>query len=166
MNISIDPIKVKVDSYYLYDGLKNIGTIDGVIIGASAYKDYPLTFHILLEGSYLYSDLPLSALLHNDFLDKHLSKKSINGKICPKNEIENFQLDLFINKTVSCFFPIENIWIKGEYLTSFDFFTDNLSFHLIKLNNGIFSLVENHKINFNGDNILTDYKKSHLNHKL
>ena len=48
----------------------------------------------------------------------------------------------------------------AQYITSFDFYTGNELVHLVKLENGLFALAPNHKINWKGESELADYKKN------
>lgn len=165
MNISIDPIKVNIDTKYLYDGLDTNTFMNATIIGVSSYVGYPLTFHVLVDNKYLYSDIPISAFSHG-VPGTEISDMSLKGCFCPAHEIENFTFEILKDSKISCYYPAEDKWIMGEYITSFDFYTDNISMHLVKLSNGRFGLVPNHKINFKGEFILADFKKSHIDHRV
>ena len=163
MNVSINPFKAKVIESYLYDGdTSKKDVLDCTIIGASTYIGQPITFHVLIQGRYLYSDLPINSIIHGlPFTQtiKNFSIDELSHVVCDTLELDNFTLKN-INQEISVFFREKNAWIKGQYVTSFDFYTGNELVHLIKLENGLFSLSPNHKINWLGENFLPDYKKN------
>lgn len=162
MNISIPKIKVLVIESFLYNGdisKKNI--INGEIIGVSSYPNQTLTFHILVDGKYLYSDMPIHSFIWKPINnDVNYELDDLVYSNCETLPIDNFTLDCFINTEVSVYLKRLGNWISGEYITSFDFYEGNDSCHLIKLENGYFTLAPNHKINWSGNEILSDYLKN------
>lgn len=163
MNISVNPFDVFVKEEYLYDGdITRKGKYkSGKVVGVSTYVDFPITFHVLIEGAYLYSDLPITALVHkpNEVL---YSLQTLSHVLCKKYEIDCYHLEAFDTKEVAVYFKAMKEWIHGKYMMSFDFYTDNELVHLIKMNDGNFCLAPNHKINWNNETKLSDYKKNHI----
>lgn len=164
MNISIQSFKVFVKEEYLYDrDTEKIGLFkEGTVIGVSTYEKCPITFHVMIEDKYLYSDLPIESLVHTKDASVIDNTKDLYYAQCNRTEIEAFTFHAFVNKTISVLLKASMNWRTGKYLMSFDFTTDNMSLHLVKLDNGNFALVPNHKINWQGFYILSDFKKNHI----
>ena len=161
MTISIPPIKAFVENKYLYDMEDKQGLSACHIIGISAYKGQSITFTILIETAYIFSDIPPFALHQKQSaFTQELSYRSISHSNCPGNKIEVICLDELKSKTSIAFFREEHKWIEvKEYLYTIDFYEDNHLVHLVKLNTGHFVLVPSHKINFAGAKHLPDFKK-------
>lgn len=161
MNISIEPIKGFIEEKFLYNGDENKNELlDVEIIGVSTYVGSTITFHVLVDKAYLFSDIPIIALGHSKDMSESYGLKDLASIVCPVHEIENFTLDSLKNKHLSAFIKNKNSWVNGLYLTSFDFYTDNELLHLIKLDCGRFALIPNHKINWSGKYKLPSYKKN------
>lgn len=160
MNICIDKIKVLVIESFLYnnDETKN-KYLNGEILGVSTYPNQTMTFNILIDGKYLYSDMPIHSFVWKVPNEKFTLKDLVYSN-CDTLPIDNYTFNNFINSEVYVFLKKCGIWIKGEYITSFDFYEGNDCVHLIKLNNGYFTLAPNHKINWIGETELSDYKKN------
>ena len=164
MTISVKPIKAIVEKRYLYD-MDNIeGYINCTIIGISSYEQQPLTFHILVEDKYIYSDIPIFALRTNTDLKIIIPNNTLSFVNCPDINIDVFTFDSLKEKKINCYFKRESIWLKAnKYYFSIDFYKDNQFVHLLALENGQFAFVPNHKINWKGEKELSNYKKSHQN---
>jgi hypothetical protein len=163
MNVSINPFKARVIESYLYDGdTTKECLLDCTVIGASTYFGQPITFHVFVEGKYLYSDLPINSIVHGNPFKNTISEYDIHDLShinCSTLELDNFTFKNIINE-ISVYFKNKNKWLLGQYITSFDFYTGNELVHLVKLENGLFALAPNHKINWKGENELADYKKN------
>lgn len=161
MTTSIPPIKAFVETTYLYDMEPKKGLTACHIVGISAYKGQSLTFTILVEKAYIFSDIPPFALHQTDSeFDVELSKQSISFYNCPSGTFNIFCLDELKSKLAKAFFRKEEKWIDvTEYLYTIDFYEDNLLYHFVKLQTGHFCLVPSHKINFGNKEFLPDYKK-------
>lgn len=165
MNISIKTFDVLVREEYLYDNdpAKVGNYVKGKVVGVSTYLDAPITFHVVIDNEYMYSDLPITALIHK-VNGKHYTLETLSNIKCPKYEINAYTLDHYDNKTIAVYFKNTKQWVSGIYMMSFDFYTDNQLLHLVKMNDGNFCLAPNHKINWNNQTRLSDYKKNHTNH--
>lgn len=166
MTIPINPIKVFVRQEYLYDMDANYKDkySTGQIVGITAYKGQTLTFEILVEGKYMYSNMPITSFCSQE-RTSILSFKSLANVNCPRHKIDVYRLNLE-KVYVGCYFKGTNQWKFGEYVLTVNFYTDNELLNLIKLDGGEYALVPNHKINWNADSELSDYKKSHQNWSL
>lgn len=156
MTVDIKPIDCYIEESFLTkDESKNI--LKCKIIGIQAYKNSYPTFQILIEDSFLFSDIPIERVFH----DKNVrSTDSLNQyKKCPSYKIEVFCHSIFRNRQVAFLDVNRKEYLKGEYLLSFDFYTDNEMLHLIKCCDGFFHLSPNHKINWSGCEYLPKYKK-------
>ncbi len=171
MNISISPIPCFVKHEFLYDWVKQAKMnwfLACSIIGISSYLDQPITFHILIEWAYIYSDIPIHALQRKKNIKEQslLSDQDLWYKNCQTTEIDLFYLTVLQNKKITLYFPRQNIWNKWRYLFSCDFYLWNELVHLIKLENWLFCRAPNHKINSANKFFLPDYKKNHQSRSL
>ncbi len=156
MNVQIDHIKVLVKESFLYNGdLTKTDLIPAEIVGISSYKNQAITFHVLINGQYLYSDLPITSFCSKQTTAMDLSDLCYSN--CESLPIDVFKLNF---NTVEVKFKNQNIFICGEYILSIDFYEGNDLLHLILLNNGNFCLMPNHKVNFGNKQQLSDYKKN------
>jgi hypothetical protein len=156
MNVAIDPIKVFVHESFLYDGDETkTEYVNAEVIGISSYLDQTLTFHVLIDKQYLYSDLPVSAFSTNKRKPRDL--KDLCYSNCKSLPIDVFKLN---TDEVMIYFKDHRQYESGRYILSVDFYEGNDLMHLIHLNTGEFCLMPNHKINFNNEKSLTDYKKN------
>jgi hypothetical protein len=163
MTISIAPIKAFVEKKYLHDMEAVEGYEVCKIIGITAYKGLPLTFHILIKDAYIFSNIPVFALSTMK-TGKPISNDSLCHVNCPDKDIEVFCLEYLKSKKAKAFFKKENLWLEVvEYYFTIDFYNDNQLMHFVLLENGLFGFVPNHKINFDNSNFLPDYKKNHQN---
>lgn len=161
MTKSISPIKAFVETTYLYDMENKDGFSACYIIGISAYKGQSITFTILIDGAYVFSDIPPQALHQTpQQYEIKLSNKSISHANCPDNKFDLICFEHLKAKKSKAFFRQENMWFNVvEYLYTIDFYEDNLLIHFVKLETGHFVLVPSHKINFSNQEFLPDYKK-------
>lgn len=70
-------------------------------------------------------------------------------------------------RPVSCYLKRVERWIEGEYLFTIDWFDDNEQAHVVRLSNGQFAALPNHKIKFrDGARSMPDYRKLHATWRL
>lgn len=159
MNVSIPPFKAKLQRKYLYDGDEAMtGLVDVTVIGIASYEKQPIVFHCLVDNQFLYSDLPITALTHTGEIDPSFTLKMLSHCLCATLVMEVFSLGF---GRASVYFKDKDAWIGGSYMFSVDFTTGNELLHLMRLDNGLFAFVPNHKVNWAGKCALTDYKKNH-----
>ena len=164
MNKSIEPISAYVVTEYLYDGEQNnerpfYTTCE--IVGISSYLNQPLTFHILIDHSYIYSNIPIIALVRKDILIPHeYTLHDLSYSKCTSLDIDVFTLSIEPTKG-TVYFPRLQKWEVWEYCFSCDFYSWNDLLHLVKMSSWLFARVPNHKITFATNTFLPDYKKCH-----
>lgn len=126
------------------------------IVSVQAYKGYELTFQILIQNQFLYSNILTSELvLRNNLKDFLVDNNSVYN-FCPKDEIDVYVIDYCIGREIG--FKNNKSFIKGDYICSIDFYTGNEQLHLISANNRLW-FIPNHKINWSGENNFPDFKK-------
>lgn len=163
MTVSFDPIKALIRREYLYNMSEHEkGCYTSCsIIAASAYKGQTLTFTVLVQDRYIYSDVPISALVSHQ-IALRFDLKQLAAVNCPAFEIEHYSIKAFENRAARIFIKGFKDVLVGKYICTFDFYTDNELLNLMVLDEGQFILVPNHKLDFNlEDKIsLPDYKKN------
>lgn len=120
------------------------------IVSIQAYRGLPLSFQVLIEDSYLYSNLDVSKVGVNE-----VNKMYNKYDVCPSYNIDVYVIERFQNRRVS--YKVEDEFLEGEYILTVDFYDDNEQLHLIKNNSFVF--IPNHKINFKGTKELPKFKK-------
>lgn len=91
-------------------------------------------------------------------IDPSFTLKMLSHCLCATLAMEVFNLGF---GRASVYFKDKDVWIGGSYMFSVDFTTGNELLHLMRLDNGLFAFVPNHKVNWAGKCALTDYKKNH-----
>lgn len=160
-----NPIDCFIHERFMYDQDETkTGILSCKIIGAAAFFGFPITFEVLIEDSYLYSDVPIHAFVHNKgIFNKQLDFEDLSYMNVDSEAIESYNLDILFDKNIKAFFRNKNLWMSGEYIMTLNLPEGNLNCHLLKLENGQFSLSPNHKINVSGKEYLPEYKKNHVN---
>lgn len=137
------------------------------IMGLSSYKGTAPTAQILVQGSYVFSDVPLHLL----FARAARPKKPLGLNVLVYNNSPDDHIDLSCNPHLArgaCQVFLVKMaakndaqkWMSGTYLATIDWHRDNLNAHLIALENGQFALQPQHKISFNdGPRALPPYRK-------
>ena len=132
------------------------------IMGISAYLHQPLTFHILIEKKFIYSNIPIVALslIAINPITSKIPNDILSHVNCPDINIELIHFDILKDKKASCFFKKLNKWFAiDNYYFAIDFYEDNEFLHFVSLENGQFALIPNHKLNLGGETTLVSYKK-------
>lgn len=160
----LKPIDCFIHEKFMYDQDETkTGILPCKIIGAAAFLGFPITFEVLVEDAYLYSDVPIHAFIHKkEIHGTQLDFEDLNYMNVDSEPIETYSLNFLFNKDIKVFFKSKSIWLSGEYLTTLTLTVGNLNCHLLKLENGQFSLSPNHKVNISGKEFLPDYKKNHV----
>ena len=168
MTSNIPNIKAFVQKKFLYDmDEMKTGYESCVLVGIVTYPNQTPTFHVVTETNSIFSDIPFQAIRFKPIdIENELELSELVYNNCKTLEIDVFTLDYLKNCNPVCYFRKKELWINGEYLFSVDFFTGNDLFHVIKLSNNQIAAVPNHKVNWNGDKSLPDYKKSHQTWKI
>lgn len=163
MNVQIRPFSALLSESYLYDGDKSrVGTMRDVrVIGASVYAGCYMTFHVLVDNKYMFSDIPIVALQHREHVTDRLDIHVLSHSKLSIGAVESFELGALRDRHVAIYARALDRYVTGTYVSSFDFFEENELLHLMKLDNGQFMLAPNHKVNWSGDKVLPDFKKNH-----
>lgn len=129
------------------------------IISIQAYKNFDLSFQILIEDKYLYSNISIYDLILNKDLTSFKHIVDLPYIKCPDYSIDVYTIDYFIGRNITYF--INGVHFNGVYLASIDFYEDNEQLHLIKSNFNTLVFVPNHKIIFNDEPnmVLPNFKK-------
>ena len=164
MNKNIEPIPAYVMTQYLYDWeqLDDRPLYTACdIVGVSSYLNQPLTFHILIGRSYIYSNIPITALQRKDIvMSLAYTLHDLSYSKCSSLDIDIFTLGI-TPKNCNVYFPRLQVRESWEYCFSCDFYSGNELLHLVKLSSWWFARVPNHKITFAEKMFLPDYKKCH-----
>lgn len=158
---SIKPINAYVMDDILYGKNQVNELIPCKIISLCLYLNESLCFDIILEDGSIFNYIPLHKIVHNKNYDKNINLIDLvyhncNDLVISINEIEYLKSISNIN----VFLKNKNEWVSGEeYLFSIDWYNANDLLNLIKLSNGYFCLIPNHKIIFGKNKEFKKYKK-------
>ncbi|TSC82432.1 MAG: hypothetical protein G01um101419_588 [Parcubacteria group bacterium Gr01-1014_19] len=164
VHAEIPPIKclVKREFFYNMAEEKKGALIPCSIFAISSYPGHAVTFKILTADGHLFSYIPIDALVikPNDNLPQ-LPMADLAYHNCPSKEICVNRFEA-LNRELRVFFKNRNLWMKGKYLLTVDWYMENELFHLIELENGQLSLSPSHKVRFaDNDDPLPDYRALH-----
>lgn len=160
VHAGITPIPAFVEEKYLYNGDESKrDQLPCKIVGISCYPGSSITLTVLIEDSYLFSDIPLSAI-HNsrEHSEIQLDLDSLIYRNCPQNPEFTMVSLPELKGSVFVTFKKTGQKIAGEYIFTLDFWQGNESCHLIKLDNGQFCFMPNHKISFGTDRQLPTWR--------
>ena len=162
-----NPITCFIKEKFLYDmDETKSGILACQIIGISVYKDYAVLFEVLVDGAFLYSDVPVHAFLSTHKLPTvELSFKELSYCNADSDVVEACHFPA-LDKKLSAFFKEINKWLDAEYLLTITLTAGNLNFHLLSVENGQFALSPNHKISVSGERYLPKYKKNRQDWKI
>lgn len=141
---------------YNFDRSK-VGFLKCQIVGATQYKGQVLTFHALIDGKWMYSDLPIHAFCRN----KNFESLSIQVGSLYNIETEEVCCGQLFGIGHDIGVYTGDTFIGASYETSFDFPSENRLLHLVCMEDGEFRLVPNHKVcfDFRGGEKLPDFQK-------
>lgn len=150
VHANIKPIKawVREDVLYNMDSERRKKYLPCLLINISSYVNHALTFQILVDGFYIFNYVP-PHLINLEEQSKFENQLGLNDLVYHNCPDTNFVINenLFLkNKDIYVFCKSENIWIKGSYLWSIDWYLKNDLLHAIQLNNGQMAFMPNHKI--------------------
>lgn len=139
--------------FYDMDPLKQ-DFIKAEIIGLSSYKGHRMTFQLILQSGALFSYLPTESLSRSKKESQSERDKPVLG-----NDVVSYKLP--VRGKINCFTYDKSQSFKGTYLLTLDWPKQNDQRSLVELESGDFMWVANHKMLFNNNNELPDYKKMH-----
>ena len=167
VHADIDPIDVEIQSEFLHDmDTIYIGKSEPAkIIGISSYPGSTPTFKIVLKNRCLFSYIPPHAVkIATDKISeqKQLPLEELVYHNCPSENIAVHSFHELQKMPVVAFFKTSQKWLNATYITTIDWYEGNDLLHMIKLENGQFAFLPNHKIKFgNNEHEFPKYKKLH-----
>jgi len=142
-HFSIKPIDIEIDESLFT--LKNKNIIKGKIIALDIYIGEAITFTILLENGTIYNYIPVDKVFWK--INKtHFNMDELVYNNSISNEVTLDTIQYLEDKTINCYFKNANKWVKGMYIFSIDWYLDNDLLNFVKLDNGQFAFLPNHKI--------------------
>jgi len=145
---SIEPIDIIIDEKVFTES-KLSNTIRGKIIALDIYPNEAITFTILLDNGTIYNYVPVHLVQWKNTVNTevyNLNELVYNNSLSNEVTIDVFNhlKDLKCN----CYIKQKDSWVTGEYILSIDWYKDNDLLNFIKLENGQFAFLPNHKILF------------------
>lgn len=165
MNIQIPNLRVDLLEKYLYNCDSSFsGIVPAVVVGASSYVGQAITFHLMVENKWLFSDLPITSFKSVGKIGKENNLQDSSSILCETDALECFSLGNYPCVSVLIGHEKEGRrWATGKYHMSFDFPSGNQNVHLLELISGDFVLAPNYRINWKNEESLPDYKKNRHN---
>lgn len=162
---SIKPISAYVFESLLYNN-DSKKLINCTIIGLCLYENETLCFDIILEDGSIFNYIPLHKIIHNKEYDKNITLKDLVYHNSPSIEISLNYIDNLKNMKLA-YLKNLNKWIEIEdYIVTIDWYKGNDLLNLVKLKNGYFALLPNHKIKMNDIKEFEKYSKIKESYKV
>jgi hypothetical protein len=148
----IEPEDVTVRDEFLYDmDPKKIGReTPGVIFAVSSYEGSVPTLMVRLADGSVFSYLPPHAVFAPRpclYRDMELGLEDLVYHNCPAGKIAVDQFE-FLKGPVLAYLKRKNLWIRGYYLATIDWYEGNDLLHLVELENKQFAFLPHHKLKF------------------
>lgn len=163
--VEIPPIKAYVKETFLYDmDPQKTELLPCFLYGVTSYPGYTLTFDIWLRdtgGTFAF--MPLHALqATREKPSVTLDLEDLTCRNCPDPEIAVSSSEFLKEKPVYAYLKRRNLWMLAEYILSVDWYKENELVNIVRLENGQFAALPNHRLLF-GKKLdkLPDYKKTH-----
>lgn len=155
---SIQPINVYIFKSLLYNN-DSKELINCTIIGLCLYENETLCFDIILEDGSIFNYIPLDKIVYKKEYDSNITLKDLVYHNSPSIEISLNYIDSLKNMKLA-YLKNLNQWIEIEdYILTIDWYKGNDLLNLVKLNNGFFALLPNHKIKMNNIKEFEKYSK-------
>lgn len=155
---SINTIKAYVKKGLLYNN-DSMELIDCKIVSLCLYENETLCFDIILEDGSIFNYIPLNKIVHKKEFDKNINLKDLVYHNSPSIEITLNYIDE-LNNLKLAYLKHKDEWIEViEYITTIDWYKGNDLLNLVKLNNGFFALLPNHKLKMNDIKEFEKYSK-------
>lgn len=163
VHAEIKPLKVNVRREFLFNmNAQYIGQFEeGTAFAISSYPGSAPTFKVMLDNGSVFSYLPPHALVARDAESSEtiLGLEDLAYHDCPISEICVSYFD-FLSGPLSAYLKKRNLWMKGSYILTVDWYTGNDLLHLIELENGQLAFLPHHKIKFKNSAVtFPPYKK-------
>jgi hypothetical protein len=145
----IPPLRLLVHKALLYGGDERYR---GQYLSCRAFvvSSYPgsaPTFKILLDDGAVFSYVPPSALFETVPTAPELALQDLVYSNCPTGDfcVHHFAM---LEGEVHAFFKHKNLWLKGRYILTLDWYEGNDLLHLVALENGQIAFLPHHKLKF------------------
>ena len=163
-HISIKPIKCEIDKGFLYNLEEHNGEwIKAKIIGLTSYPGNSLTLHVVVEESgAIFSYMPLHSVRHKESDYPQYNYHVLDYEFCHDPNMVAVEFEHLTYSSLRAFVKdgMGTLHEYGaEYICTLDWPDDNYLQHFVKLSNGQFAAIPNHKLLVNSEDSLPDYKK-------
>ena len=153
VHADIAPLALFVDKPILFAGAPQyVGEV--VPCQAFAFSSYPgsgPTFKILLEDGAVFSYVSPSVLRWKRAIDPPvLALEDLTYVACPESDIVVHAF-VALAGDVLCFFKKKNVWMRGTYVFTVDWYMGNDLVHCVLLENGQVAVLPHHKMKFHDD---------------
>ncbi|MCC6807334.1 MAG: hypothetical protein IT381_07910 [Deltaproteobacteria bacterium] len=149
VHAEIPPIALMVKKALLYGGdPKHAGQrLPCRAFVVSSYPASTPTFKVLLEDGAVFSYLPPSALTEGEPMPPELSLEDLVYANCPTGDfcVHDFAT---LHGPVLAYFKRRDLWMKGRYRLTLDWYEGNDLLHLVSLENGQQAFLPHHKLKF------------------
>ena len=162
-HISIKPIKCQVAEKYFYNlDESKTGWLKAKIIGLISYPGSSLALHVVIEETgAIFTYLPLDSVRPKETDLMQFDYHALDYEFCHHPNMVGFSLEhLRLSKLVVFIKSNDELFgLCADYICTLDWPDDNFLQHFVKLENGQFAAVPNHKILVNASGPLPEYKK-------
>ncbi len=165
VHAEIRPLRVRIRKEFLFDmDNQYAGQYEtGTLFAVSSYPDSVPTFKVMTENGSVFSYLPPHAFVAEgadpSFATLELGDLAYHNCRLPEICVSYFD---FLVGPLWAYFKKRNLWLKGSYLFTVDWYTGNDLMHFVSLENGQYAFLPQHKIKFgNSDKSFPPYKKLH-----
>jgi len=123
------------------------------VFAVSSYPGSTLTFKILLDDGAVFSYVAPHQLRTRPTIEAPgLDLRDLVYLNCPDESLVVERFDaLASDRGVLCYFKHRDLWMKGSYVFTVDWYTGNDLLHCVTLENGQIALLPHHKIKFHDD---------------
>ncbi len=158
---SIEPINCFVKDDILFNDDTKTSLSKAKIIGLCLYKDETICFDVLIDDGSIFNYIPLHKVVHNINYEQNIELKDLVYHNCKSIDVTINKFDYLKDKKGLAFLKYKSTWVNiKKYYCSVDWINDNDLLNLVKLDNGYFAFLPNHKIKFdNKDKNFKPYKK-------
>ena len=157
----IKPIKAYVFKNFLTDDHNDKSNffIECEIIGLCLYEGEAITFDIVLNDGSIFNYIPPHKIKHDISTHFSIGLSNLVYHNCKSMEITVSYMDALKNiKLAYC--KKDDSWHKVvEYVLTVDWYKDNDLLNLVKLENGYFAFLPNHKLKMNEERSFKKYSK-------
>ncbi len=157
---SITPIKAFViDDFLMKDEFNLVNLVECKIIGVCLYENETICFDVILKDGSIFNYVPLHKVVHKEDYDKKIQLKDLVYHNSKSIDITINYMEA-LNEIKLAYLKHQNSWVcVEEYILTIDWYKDNDLLNFIKLKNGFFAFLPNHKLKTNNEKNFKAYKK-------